>query len=256
MGGFENQAVVITGASRGIGQATALAFAHEGAHVIVNFRADETGARDTVAQIAAVGGKATSIQADVSQPGEVARMVAMVEETVGPIQVLVNNAKYARHTTFLDVTLDEFDAAWATNVRGAFYTSQLIARCMAPRRSGAIVNVSSILSQQSIPRHTVYGANKGALESLTRTMAIDLAPYGIRVNTVALGLIRTATLLANFPKKDYEDQMGRYIPTGRLGSPEEAAEVILFLASPAASYITGALIPVDGGLRVVEAHPI
>ena len=255
MNDFKDQVVLITGASRGIGRATAHAFGCQGAHVIVNYRADEEGANETVAQIAAINGKATAVQANVSHTADLERMVAFVEDEIGPIDVLVNNAGAVSRTPFLDVTLEELDVVLNTNIRGVYYLSQLVAQAMVPRGRGAIIHVTSILAQQTIPGRTAYAASKGALESLTRAMALDLAPYGIRVNAVAPGLIRTEMLLGGFPNESFEAELERFVPNRRFGEPEELAAAIVFLASPAASYISGALIPVDAGLRVLEAGP-
>jgi NAD(P)-dependent dehydrogenase (short-subunit alcohol dehydrogenase family) len=252
---FQDQVVLVTGASRGIGRATARAFAAEGAQVILNYRSDETGAQAALAEITAEGGRATLHQADVSQPAEVARMVEAIEDHLGAIEVLVNNAGAVNRQPFLDVSLEELDAVFATNVRGVFYLSQLVARRMAGRRRGAIIHVSSILAQQTIAGRTAYAASKGAVESLTRAMALDLAPHGIRVNAVAPGLIRTEMLLDALPDPAFQEQLQRYIPFGRFGNPDEMADAIVFLASPAARYITGVLLPVDAGLRVLEAGP-
>ncbi len=246
---------LVTGASRGIGRATALAFAREGAHVIVNFRKDAAGAQDTVARIGQAGGHATALQADISVIADLERMVSHVEDNIGPIAVLVNNAGAVDRTPFLDVTLDQLDEVLQANVRGVYYLSQLVARRMAVRRKGAIIHVTSILAQQTIPGRTAYAASKGALESLTRAMALDLAPYQIRVNAVAPGLIRTEMLLSGLPGEAFIEDLQHFIPFKRFGEPEELANVIVFLASPAASYISGALIPVDAGLRVLEAGP-
>ncbi len=252
---FQHQVVLITGASRGIGRATAVAFAREAAHVIVNYRSDEAGAAETLAQIAAIGGRATPFRADVGSPEEVARMVEAVEGGIGAIEVLVNNAGAVDRSPFLEVTLEAWDRVFATNVRGVFHLSQQVARRMAARGRGAIIHVSSILAQQTIPARAAYAASKGALESLTRAMALDLAPHGIRVNAVAPGLIRTEMLLDALPDPQLQEEIQRYIPFGRFGDPVEMADAIVFLASPAARYITGALLPVDGGLRVLEAGP-
>jgi NAD(P)-dependent dehydrogenase (short-subunit alcohol dehydrogenase family) len=255
MGLFQDQVVLVTGASRGIGRATARAFAAEGAHVAVNYRSDETGAQATLAEITARGGRASLARADISQPAEVARMVAEIEDAAGAIEVLVNNAGVVNRQPFLEVSLEELDAVFATNLRGVFCLSQLVARRMAGRGRGAIIHVSSILAQQTIPGRTAYAASKGAVESLTRAMALDLAPYGIRVNAVAPGLIRTEMLLDAVPDPGFQEELQRYIPFGRFGHPEEMADAIVFLASPAARYLTGVLLPVDAGLRVLEAGP-
>ncbi|MBI3360439.1 MAG: SDR family oxidoreductase [Chloroflexi bacterium] len=253
---FSNQVVLVTGASRGIGRATALAFAGEGAHAVINYRADEDGARQTLQQIEAAGGRGTLLRADVGQPVEIEQMVEEVEGQIGPIRVLVNNAAAFNRDSFLDVTLDEFDRVFATNVRGLFYLSQLVARRMVARREGCIIHLSSILARVSVESRTVYCAAKGAVESLTRAMALDLAPHNVRVNAVAPGLIVTEALLAGMRDPARQAEIQRFITNGRFGDPAQTAEVILFLASQAGGYVNGALIPVDGGLGAREAGPL
>lgn len=250
---FKGQVALVTGASRGIGRALATAFAAHGAHVIVNYRSDEAGAAETVAAIKAAGGLASPCQADVSQLADLERMVAAAEE-IGPIGVLVNNAGAVSRSGFLDLSLEDWDLVLNTNLRGVFYLSQLVARRMAPRQNGAIIHITSILAQQTIPGRTAYAASKGGLESLTKAMALDLAPHHIRVNAIAPGLFRTEMLLAPLPP-GVAEELEHYIPFKRFGNPEELAAAAVFLASPAASYITGILLPVDAGLRVLEAGP-
>jgi len=252
---FFGQTVIVTGASKGIGQATAIAFGREGARVMVNYLSDEPGARETAAQVEAGGGQALLMQADVSRPDDVEQMTARAESELGPIQVLVNNGAAFNRQLFLDVSLDEFDRVWSTNVRGLFYLSQCVARRMVERRQGSIVHVSSILARQLIEARLAYSASKGAVESLTFAMALDLAQYNIRVNAIVPGLIRTEALLSGMPDPGRQAAIQRYIPTGRFGTADEAAEVVLFLASDAARYVNGALVPVDGGLAAREAGP-
>jgi NAD(P)-dependent dehydrogenase (short-subunit alcohol dehydrogenase family) len=253
---FADQVVLVTGASRGIGAATALAFARDGARVVLSYRSDEAGAQRTLAEIEAAGGQAAALRADSSQPAEAERLIAAVENEIGPLRVLVNNAAAFSRASFLEVTLAELEQVWATNVRGLFYLSQLAARRMAERRQGCLIHVSSILAQLAVPNRTAYCAAKGAVESLTRAMALDLAPHNLRVNAVAPGLIRTEALLAGFTDPARLASVEQYIPHGRLGETEEVARVIVFLASDAARYINGAVIPVDGALGAREAGPL
>lgn len=252
---FEGQIVLVTGASRGIGRAAAVAFARAGAVVIINYRVDKSGAEETTAAIIDAGGRAIPWQADLGSPAELEEMVAGIETSIGPISVLVNNAAAFNNDPFLDLTLEEFDRLWATNTRGLFYLSQLTVRRMVARKSGCIIHVSSILAQHVIPNRSAYIATKGAVESLTRAMSVELAPYDIRVNAIVPGLVETAALIDAIDDRELEKEIKRYIPEGRFAEPSELAQAITFLASPAASYITGALIPVDGGLSVMEAGP-
>jgi NAD(P)-dependent dehydrogenase (short-subunit alcohol dehydrogenase family) len=251
---FQDQVVIVTGASKGIGQATAIAFGREGARVIINYHADEAGARQTLAAIEAAGGRGLLAQADVGQASDVERMVATAEAE-GPIRAVINNSAAFNRQLFLDVPLAEADRVWNTNVRGLFYLSQCAAKRMIERRQGSFVHVSSILARQLIEARSVYAASKGAVESLTFAMALDLAPYNIRVNAIVPGLIRTDALMAGISDPARQAAIQNYIPTGRFGTPGETAEVILFLASDAAYYINGALIPIDGGLGSREAGP-
>lgn len=255
MSGFDDRTVLVTGASRGIGAATAVAFAAKGATVAVNYRSDEVGAAATVAAAVAAGGSAQAFRADVSDEADVARLHAEVTAVVGPIDVLVNNAAAINRGHFLDVTLDEFDDVWRY-VRAIYQLSQLTARSMVERRHGSIIHLSSILARLAVPTRTAYCASKGAIEALTRSMALDLAPFGVRVNCVAPGLIATDALFAGFPTEEAQADVQRYIPGGRFGRPEELAAAIVFVASDEASYLNGAVIPVDAALGGREAGPL
>lgn len=250
---FMDRVAVVTGASRGIGAATARVFAAGGARVAINYRADEDGAAATLAGIEADGGTGMLVQADVAAPGDAPRLVAEVEAGLGPIDVLVNNAAAFDRSSFLDADLDMLDRVLATNVRGLFALSQLVARSMAARGGGAIVNISSILASLAVPARTVYCASKGAVESLTRAMAVDLAEHGVRVNAVAPGLISTQALLAGMPDPALQAAIQSYIPGGRFGEPEEVAAVVAFLASDDARYVNGTIVGVDAGLGGREA---
>jgi len=253
---FRDQTVLVTGASRGIGAATAKAFAGEGAHVAINYRNDESGAHATKAAIDAVGGIAEVFQADVGVVADVDRLAAAVQATFGPVSILVNNAAMIDRSSFLDVSLEQFEAVWHANVRGVFQLSQRIAADMVEHgTAGVIVHLSSILARLAVPSRTAYIASKGAIESLTRAMALDLAPHGIRVNAVAPGLIATEALLTGMPDPEIQAAVQSYIPGGRFGRPEELMAAVLFAASPEASYLNGAVLPVDAGLGGREAGP-
>ncbi len=256
MNRFSGKTVLITGASRGIGAATAKAFAAEGARVAINYRSDEVSARETAAVIAEAGGVAALFQADVGRDEDVVRLVDSVEAQLGPIDVLVNNAAFIDRSSFLDADLDALDQAWNVNVRGVFHLSQRVGATMAPRGAGAIVHLSSILASHAVLSRTVYIATKGAIEALTRAMSLDLAQYGIRVNAVAPGLIATEALLTGMPDKQVQDEVQRFIPEKRFGRPEEIATAVLFAAAPESSYLNGSIIAVDGGLGGAEAGPV
>ena len=253
---FEGQVVIVTGASQGIGRATACAFAREGAHVIVNYFSNEVKAKETLAIIESEGsGQGTIVQANIGDLGDCERLFETAE-AIGSVTVLVNNAAGFSRAPFLEVDIDEFDRVWHINVRGVFYLSQLAARNMAERNHGTIINVSSILARLAVPQRSAYCASKGAIESLTRALALDLAPYNVRVNAVSPGLIETKAMLAGFPSQELLNNVRRHIPAKRFGQPEELAQAILFLASDEASYINGIVLPVDSALGAREAGPV
>ncbi len=252
---FQDQTVFISGASRGIGAATARLFGASGARVVINYREDREGAESVARELQACGGQALVQQGDVGSVDDVQRMLEAVSAAWGPVTVLVHNASAPDRSGFLDASLDQFDLTYAANVRGPFAMSQMVARNMiAANVAGCIIHISSILARQTIPNRTLYASSKGAIESLTRAMALDLAPHGIRVNAIAPGLIYTNALKAGMVAMG-EENFVRYIPLKRFGDPDEIARVVAFLASDAASYITGTLISVDGGLGVLEAGP-
>jgi NAD(P)-dependent dehydrogenase (short-subunit alcohol dehydrogenase family) len=201
------------------------------------------------------GGRAWLVQADVGQPEDSRHMVRWVEHEIGPIGVLVNNAASFDRSFFLDVEEARFDRSFEVNVRGLFFLSQAVALEMAKRRSGAIVNLSSILAQEAVPNRTVYCATKGAIESLTRAMALDLAGHGIRVNAIAPGFIDTGTLRAGLPDDGFLQRVESYTPLDRLGQPADIAAAVVFLASERAAFITGQVLNVDGGITAREAGP-
>ena len=252
---FQNQVVIVTGASQGIGQATAIAFAREGAFVVVNYRQNAAGARQTLAAMETAGtGGGVIVQADVGTL-EGCRALIEAADAVGPVSVLVNNAAYIARTAFLETSMEDLTRSFEVNLRGPFYLSQLVARRMIEQGRGAIIHISSILARQAMQNRSAYIASKGAIEALTRAMALDLAPHNIRVNAIAPGLVDTAALRAGFPYPEFEQVLTSYILAHRLGRPEELAQAILFLASDDASYINGVVLPVDAGLAITEAGP-
>ncbi|MCL4459948.1 MAG: 3-oxoacyl-ACP reductase FabG [Chloroflexi bacterium] len=252
---FGGEAVIVTGASRGIGRAIAIAFAREGARVAVNYQKDKAGAEETVESIRRDGGQALAIQADVSQASEVEELVGRTEKELGPITVLVNNAATFLRTTLLETDEKDWDRLFAVNVRGPFLMSRAVARKMIERRKGAIINVSSILATVAVDRRTAYCASKGALNAFTRALALEMAPFGIRVNAIAPGLVATNEMNDWLAEIGMRADFERYVPWQRLGTAEEIAQVAVFLASDESNYMVGAVIPVDGALSAREAVP-
>ena len=251
----QERVVVVTGASRGIGRGIALAFACGGDRVVVNYRSDEAGALETKRLVEAAGGQAWTVRADVADTDAGRQLVARVEAEVGPLAVLVNNAAAFDRSHLLSVSEGDFDRSFAVNVRGLYFLSQAAAERMVQRQSGCIVNLSSILAQEAVPYRTVYCATKGAVESLTRAMALDLAPHGVRVNAVAPGMIDTRALRDGLPGGDFVERVEAYTPLERLGQPADIAGAVVFLASTEAAFITGQVLNVDGGITAREAGP-
>ncbi|RKE20473.1 NAD(P)-dependent dehydrogenase (short-subunit alcohol dehydrogenase family) [Streptomyces sp. TLI_171] len=246
-----DEVLVVTGGGRGIGAATALLAAGRGYRVCVNYRTDDAAAAGVVERIRAAGGTAVAVRADVTTGAEVERLFDTAERELGPLTALVNNAG----TLERQCRLDELDEArltriWTANITGPFLCAGAAVRRMSTRyggRGGAIVNVGSAASRLGSPNEYVdYAASKGALDSMTTGLALEVAGEGIRVNAVRPGLIHTGIhALGGEPGR--VDRVGPNLPMGRGGQPEEIAETILYLLSPAASYVTGAFLDAAGG---------
>lgn len=239
---FVDRVVVVTGAGHGIGRAVAERFAAEGARVVVNDL--DRGRADEVAR--ATGGLA--VAADVASKAQVDAMFDRAEAEFGRVDVLVNNAGNiyaARH--FLEGDEAWWDQVLGVNLKGAFLCSQRAARGMVRRRSGVILNMSSGGATRAHRGNVAYDASKGGIEAMTRAMALDLAPYGVRVNAIVPGLIRTYDL-----SDEAAAERGTVVPLGRLGTPEDVAGPTVFLATDDARYITGACLVVDGGVLVQQ----
>lgn len=239
---------IVTGASRGIGRACALRLAEDGMTVVVNYSHSEAAAAEVVEAIKAAGGDALAVRADVSNPADVKEMFKTVWKTYGQIDVLVNNAGIVRDEYLLMLTEENLDACLDLNIKGYLYCAQQAVLKMFRKKSGVIINMSSVSSKMALAGQTVYSATKGAVNSMTQTMAKELAPYGIRVNAVAPGFIATEMIDA-LP----EDKRAQYlteIPLGRFGTVEDVAAIVSMLASDDASYLTGQTLVLDGGLSL------
>lgn len=240
--------ILITGAGSGIGQATALRLAKR-AHIAV---ADKNldGAQETVAQIEGAGGKATAIEADVTDAASVTSMIGQAEAAGGPIDGLFNNAGISLRTPLEDVSEEEWDLMMNTHARGVFLVAQGVLRGMVERKAGVIVNTSSDFAIIGVPNAGAYCAAKTAIYSLTKALAAEFVDHGIRINAIGPGPIDTPILRANRSQEDYEKAVAANVarvPLGRLGKPEEVAATVDFLMSGRASYINGQLLQPNGG---------
>ena len=239
---------VVTGGSRGIGRATSIALAEAGAFVLVNYRSNEEAAKQTLSLIEKAGGQAELVCFDVADPDSVDRGLKAAIERHGGIDILVNNAGISIDQLLLRVSPKDLDMTWATNVNGPIYCAKACIRPMMKRRWGRIINLSSVVAESGNPGQAVYSSSKAALLGLTRTLAREYASRGITVNAVAPGFIETDMTadLSDAGKQGIIDQT----PLGRIGRPEEVAAAVVFLASEEASYITGQVVRVNGGMHV------
>lgn len=239
---------LVTGASKGIGRGCAIRLAKDGMTVIVNYSRSDAEAEAVVAEIKAAGGEAVAMKADVSDPVAVKDMIKTITKEYGQIDVLVNNAGMARDEYLMMMNPENLDAVMNLNVKGYFFCAQQAVLKMFRKKSGCIINMSSVSSMVAIPGQCVYSATKGAVNSLTATMAKELAPYGIRVNAVAPGFVNTEMVEA-IPEEQRAEHL-KAVPMARFAEVEEIASVVSFLASDEASYLTGQTIVLDGGLSL------
>lgn len=243
---FEGKVAIVTGGSRGIGRGIAVALAGEGARVVVNYTQAATAAEEVVAEITAAGGGATAVQADVGKRADAEALVAATVATFGRIDVLVNNAGICPFRTFWEITDEDWDETHRTNLYGAFVTSQAAARVMRDAGGGAIVHISSVSSYLGGPEQVHYCATKGGINGMTAAMAMALGPHNIRVNAVLPGGVPTDINRDRWSSPETPPGL----PVNRAGAPWDIARAVCYLASDDASWVTGVLLPVDGGLTV------
>jgi 3-oxoacyl-[acyl-carrier protein] reductase len=245
MGLFDGKIALVTGAARGIGQAIATGLAAEGADVaLADVQADWLA--DTAAAVEAKGRRAARIAVDVRDAAAVQAAVDGVVKTLGSLDILVNNAGITRDTLLLRMSEADWDEVIAVNLRGTFLFTKAAAKYMLKKRAGAIVNIASIIGLIGNAGQANYAASKAGVIALTKSAAKELAPRGIRVNAVAPGFIQTR--MTDALSEDVRQKMLANIPLGRLGSPEDVARVVLFLAGDHAAYVTGEVVNISGGM--------
>ncbi|MGH2457398.1 MAG: SDR family oxidoreductase [Chloroflexota bacterium] len=246
---LRGKVALVTGASSGIGRAIALRLGRDGADVCVNYRKEVDQATTVCQDITRMGRRAISAQADVSKVDQAGRLVDATVAQLGQLDILVNNAGIEIEQPFLDVTEEAYDRVLAVNLKGAFFCAQAAARHMAHRgKGGRIVNISSVHEDLAMPGNAPYCASKGGMRMLTRTICLELAPYQITVNDVGPGAIETPINQATLHNPEALRKLLAEIPLGRVGCPDDVADLVAYLVSPAASYITGSSYFIDGGL--------
>ena len=252
---LEGKVAIVTGAGSGIGHAIAQTFGTAGANVVVNYFGFEAEAQALARELTACCARSIALKADVSDAASVNDMVQRTVKEFGTIDVLVNNAGVESPAPFLDVLEDSWDRQLDIDLKGAFLCAQACGRVMRDHGGGAIVNISSIHEDATFPGFTPYCAAKGGLRMLMRNAALELAAYKIRVNNIAPGAIATPINVQTLEDPVKLKELRRIIPLGRMGTPEEVAQVALFLASDRSSYVTGSTYYVDGGF-VRFAEPL
>lgn len=246
MSEFTDRVAIVTGGSRGIGRAIALGLGSAGATVIVNYNRSADAAEAIVAEIVAAGGKAEALQADISDATQAEAIVKHAKDTYGKLDILVNNAGMTRDNLIARMKVEDFDAVLNTNLRSAWVMSKAASRIMMRARYGRIINITSVSGIAGQAGQTNYSASKAGLIGLTKSLAREVATRGVTVNAVAPGFIAT-DMTKDLPA-DVTEQVNAQIPMGRWGQPEDIAAAVAFLAGEKASYITGAVLSVDGGL--------
>jgi glucose 1-dehydrogenase len=246
---LQGKAILVTGSSQGIGEAVALRLAEEGADIVVNYHSHPEGADRVVQQIQASGRKSVAIQADLGLVPEVQRLVQESVRALGRLDILVNNAGVEKNADFWSVTEADYDMVMNVNLKGVFFVTQAFVRhLMETKRGGKVINMSSVHEELPFPHFAPYCMSKGGVKMMTRDLAIELAPFGITVNSIAPGAIETPinSKLLHDPAK--LNALLDNIPLRRLGQPGDVAGVAAFLASSDADYITGTTLFADGGL--------
>lgn len=249
MRGLAGKVAIVTGAGQGIGQGIAKRLGSEGAKVIVDYIGAPAGAEETQRAIQEAGGEAEIVLGDVTKSEDVRNLVEMAWKKFGSADILVNNAGMEHRSDFWDTTEQEYDKVLAVNLRGPFFlTQQFVRRLREAKKPGRIVNISSVHEDMAFPGFTTYCCSKGGMRMMMRNLAVELGPLGITVNNVAPGAIVTPINKALFEDKPKLEALLKNIPLGRLGTTQDVAGLVAFLASDDAAYVNGATFVIDGGL--------
>lgn len=250
MGKLDNKVALITGSDSGIGQATAIEFAKEGAKVVITYYSDEEGAQETLKKVEAAGSNGLVLQVDVTEEKEVERMFDKAIEKFGRVDILMNNAAVnGQGIKVADMSTEVWDTAMKTNVYGYFFcTRRFINQVRKQGGKAKIINVSSVHEEIPAPGTAEYCATKGAVHNFTRVLALELAEEGINVNNIAPGMILTPMNEEAVEDKEVRKDQVQHIPMKRAGKPEEIGKLAVFLASSDSDYVTGSTYPMDGGL--------
>ncbi|HTS19423.1 MAG TPA: glucose 1-dehydrogenase [Verrucomicrobiae bacterium] len=244
-----NKTAVVTGASKGIGAAIAKHLAHEGAAVVVNYSSSKEDADRVVDEIAKHGGQAVAIHANLARQSDINRLFAETEKALGKIDILVNNAGTYEFRPLADITEDHFRKQFDLNVLGLLLATQQAVRHFRDS-GGSIINISSLVSRYGVPNASVYSATKGAVDALTRGLAVELGPRKIRVNAINPGMVETEGLrAAGVAESDMRKSVESQTPLGRIGHPSDIAAAAVFLASPESEWMTGQTLHINGGFR-------